>query len=46
MEDGAKDILRVILKSNMAMSVSKIREGTGLSDYKVGKWLETLGEKS
>ena len=40
-----KDILRVILKSNIPISVSKIREGTCLSDYKVRKWLEILNEK-
>ena len=45
LEDEAKDILRVILKSNIPIYVSKIREGTGLSDYKVRKWLETLDEK-
>ncbi|MCM1181823.1 MAG: FaeA/PapI family transcriptional regulator [Roseburia sp.] len=43
--DEAKDILGVILKSNIPMSVSRIREGIGLSDYKVRKWLELLEEK-
>ena len=43
--DEAKDILRVILKSNMPISVSKIREEAGLSDYKVRKWLAILDEK-
>lgn len=45
LEDEAKDILRVILKSRMPISVSKTRERTGLSDYKVRKWLEILDEK-
>lgn len=45
LDDEAKIILRVILKSDMPMPVSKIREETGLSDYKVRKWLETLDEK-
>lgn len=45
LEDEAKGILRVILKSNIPISVSKIREGTGLSDYKVRKWLELLDAK-
>ena len=46
LEDEAKDILRVILKGNIPISVSKIRERAGLSDYKVRKWLEVLDEKS
>ena len=29
----------------MPMLVSKMREETGLSDYKVRKWLEILDEK-
>ncbi len=45
LEDEAKDILRVILKGNIPISVSKIRERTGISDYKVRKWLEILDEK-
>ncbi len=45
LEDEAKDILRVILKGNIPISVSKIRERTGGSDYKVRKWLEILDEK-
>ena len=45
LEDDAKDILRIILKSNIAISVSRIRQEIGLSDYKVRKWLEILDEK-
>lgn len=45
LEDEAKDILRVILKRNMPISVSKIQEEAGLSDYKVRKWLAMLDEK-
>ena len=37
--------MRVILKSNIPISVSKIRERISLSDYKVRKWLEVLDEK-
>lgn len=29
----------------MPISVSKMRVETGLSDYKIRKWLETLDEK-
>lgn len=45
LEDEAKDILRVILKGNIPISVLNIREKTGLSDYKVRKWLEILDKK-
>lgn len=45
LEDEAKTILRVILKSTVPRSVSKMREKTGSSDYKIGKWLEILDEK-
>ena len=45
LEDEAKDILRIILKSNMPISVSKIQEEAGLSDYKVRKRLAMLDEK-
>lgn len=45
LEDEAKTVLRVILKSAEPIPVSKMREETGLSDYKIRKWLETLGEK-
>jgi len=45
LEDEAKDILRVILKSSIPISVSKIRKETGLFDYKVRKWPEILDEK-
>lgn len=45
LDDEAKTILRVILKSDMPRSVSKMREETGLSDYKVRKWLDILDEK-
>ena len=45
LEDEAKNILRVILKGNMPISVLKIHEKTGLSDYKVRKWLEILNKK-
>ncbi len=45
LDEEAKIILRVILKSDMPMSVSKIREEIGLSDYKVRKWLDILDEK-
>lgn len=37
--------LKVILKSTKPIPVSKMREETGLSDYKIRKWLETLDEK-
>lgn len=37
--------MRIILKSDMAISVSKIRQEIALSDYKVRKWLEILDEK-
>ncbi len=41
----AKAILRVILKSSVPISVPKMKEGTGLTDYKVRKWLEILNKK-
>ena len=44
-EDDVKTILRVILKSTVPIPVSKMRVETGLSDYKIRKWLETLDEK-
>ena len=43
--DTAKAVLRVILKSDIPMPVSKMREETGLSDYKVRKCLEELDKK-
>lgn len=46
LEDEAKTILRVILKSTVPISVSKMRVETGLSDYKIRKWLEILDEKN
>ena len=45
LEEEAKTILRVILKSTVPIPVSKMRVVTGLSDYKIRKWLETLDEK-
>ncbi|MDE6973993.1 MAG: hypothetical protein K2P38_12980 [Lachnospiraceae bacterium] len=45
LEEGAKDILRVILKGNVPISVLQIREITGFTDYKVRKWLEILDDK-
>ena len=45
LEEEARTILRVILKSTVPIPVSKMRVETGLSDYKVRKWLETLDEK-
>lgn len=45
LEEEAKTILRVILKSTVPIPVSKMRVETGLSDYKIRKWLETLDEK-
>ena len=44
-EDDVKTILRVILKSTVPIPVSKMRVETGLSDYKIRKWLEILDEK-
>lgn len=35
-----------IKKSNAPMPVSKMCEETGLSDYKIRKWLELLNEKN
>lgn len=46
LEEEARTILRVILKSTVPIPVSKMRVETGLSDYKVRKWLETLDEKN
>lgn len=37
--------MRVILKSTVPLTVSKMRVETGLSDYKIRKWLEILDEK-
>lgn len=45
LEDEAKSVLRVILKTAKPISVSEIQEITRLSDYKVRKWLEILNEK-
>lgn len=45
LEEESKNILRVILKSSIPISVSKIRERTGLTDYKVRKWLKILDKK-
>ena len=45
LEDEAKDILRIILKSDVPIAVSKIREKIALSDYKIRKWLAILDEK-
>ena len=45
LEDEAKDILRIILKSDVPIAVSKIREEIALSDYKIRKWLAILDEK-
>ncbi len=43
LEEEAKTILRVILKSTVPIPVSKMRVETGLSDYKIRKWLEKIG---
>lgn len=45
LNDETKTILRVILKSDAPIPVSKIREVTALSDYKIRKWLKVLDEK-